>query len=96
MCQIMTVCHGRHFAFLPYLLAKAAQALTAAALTGLAVRYLLPLFPPEDMHASLLFPEGTALIFVKAANLIFAISCAWLLFTKAAARMHRLKSADIY
>jgi sporulation integral membrane protein YlbJ len=96
MCQIMTVCHGRHFAFLPYLLAKAAQALSAAALTGLAVRYLLPLLPPEDMHASLLLPEGTALIFVKAANLIFAISCAWLLFTKAAARMHRRTAADIY
>ena len=96
MCQIMTVCHGRNFAFLPYLLAKAAQALTAAALTGLAVRYLLPLLPPEDMHASLLLPEGTAQILVKTANVAFALACAWLLFGKAAARMHRRTTADIY
>ena len=96
MCQIMTVCHGRGFAFLPYLLAKAAQALTAAALTGLAVRYLFPLLPPEDMHASLLLPEGTAQIFIKTANVAFAGACAWSLFEKATARMHRRTAADIY
>ena len=83
MCQIMTVCHGRGFAFLPYLLAKAAQALTAAALTGLAVRYLLPLLPPEDMHASLLIPEGTAQVFIKTANIAFVIACAAMMWKKA-------------
>jgi sporulation integral membrane protein YlbJ len=83
MCQIMTVCHGRGFAFLPYLLAKAAQALTAAALTGLAVRFLLPLLPPEDMHASLLIPEGTAQVFIKTANIAFVIACAAMMWKKA-------------
>ena len=83
MCQIMTVCHGRGFAFLPYLLAKAAQALAAAALTGLAVRYLLPLLPPEDMHASLLIPEGTAQVFIKTANIAFVIACAAMMWKKA-------------
>lgn len=83
MCQIMTVCHGRGFAFLPYLLAKAAQALTAAALTGLAVRYLLPLLPPEDMHAILLIPEGTAQVFIKTANIAFVIACAAMMWKKA-------------
>lgn len=83
MCQIMTVCHGRGFAFLPYLLAKAAQALAAAALTGLAVRYLLPLLPPEDMHASLLIPEGTAQVFIKTANIAFVIACAAMMWRKA-------------
>ena len=83
MCQIMTVCHGRGFAFLPYLLAKATQALTAAALTGLAVRYLFPLLPPEDMHASLLIPEGTAQVFIKTANIAFVIACAAMMWKKA-------------
>ena len=94
MCQIMTVCHGRGFAFLPYLLAKAAQALAAAALTGLAVRYLLPLLPPEDMHASLLIPEGTAQILVHVANIAFAAACAAMMWKKLKrARVGRLNES---
>lgn len=83
MCQIMTVCRGRGFSFVPYLLAKAAQALIAAALTGLAVRYLLPQLPPENVHASLLLPEGTAHILIKAANISFGIACAAIMWKKA-------------
>lgn len=82
MCQIITVCRGRGFAFLPYVLAKAAQALLAAALTGLAVQYLLPLLPPENVHASLLLPEGTAHILVKTANIAFAVACAAMMWKK--------------
>ncbi len=82
MCQIMTVCHGRGFAFLPYLLAKLAQALVAAALTGLAVRYLFPLLPPENVHAALLLPEGTAQVLIKSANIAFAVACAAMMWKK--------------
>ena len=82
MCQIMTVCHGRGFAFLPYVLAKAAQAIAAAALTGLAVRYLLPLLPPENVHAALLLPEGTAQMLVKTANIGFVMACAAMMWKK--------------
>lgn len=82
MCQIMTVCHGRGFAFLPYVLAKAAQAIAAAALTGLAVRYLLPLLPPENVHAALLLPEGTAQMLVKTANIGFVMACATMMWKK--------------
>ena len=83
MCQIMTVCRGRGFSFLPYLIAKAAQALLAAALTGLAMRYLLPLLPPEGVHVSLILPEGTARILIKAVNVSFGICCAALTREKA-------------
>ena len=96
MCQIMTVCRGRGFDFTPYLLAKAAQALCAAALTGLAVRYLLPLLPPENVHAALLLPAETTQILITAANVTFAGTCAGLLFRKATAHMHRRTVADIY
>lgn len=85
MCQIMTVCRGRGFSFVPYLLSKAAQALIAAALTGLAVRYLFPLLPPENVRASLILPEGTAHIFGKAANISFGIACAAIMWEKAKA-----------
>lgn len=74
MCQIMTVCHGRGFSFVPYLLAKLGQAILAAALTGLAVRYLLPLLPPEHVHAVVLLPEGTASVLIRAANIGF-VTC---------------------
>ena len=75
MCQVMTVCHGRGFSFVPYLLAKLGQAILAAALTGLAVRYLLPLLPPEHVHASILLPEGTASVLIRAANIGFITCC---------------------
>ena len=71
----MTVCHGRGFSFVPYLLAKLGQAVLAAALTGLAVRYLLPLLPPEHVHASILLPEGTASVLIRAANIGFVTCC---------------------
>lgn len=83
MCQIMTVCRGRGFSFVPYLLAKAAQALVAAALTGLAVHYLLPLLPPENVHTAVILPEGTAHILGKAANISFGIACAAIMWKKA-------------
>lgn len=83
MCQIMTVCHGRGIRFGPYVLAKLAQGLLAAALTGLAIRYLLPLLPPEDTHASLLWPEGTTKIVITVANASFGIACAALMWRKA-------------
>ena len=75
MCQIMTVSHGRGIAFLPYLIAKAAQALTAAALTGLAVRYIFPLLPPENVRASILLPKGTASVLMRAVNIGFITCC---------------------
>ncbi len=96
MCQIMSVCHGRGFGFLPYLLAKLAQALAAAALTGIAVRYLLPLLPPEHVHASLLLPEGTATLIVYAANIAFIVCCAACFVRKATLRMHPFAACDIY
>lgn len=96
MCQIMTVCRGRGFSFAPYLLAKAAQSILAAALTGLAVRYLLPLLPPENVHAVLLFPENTAQVLAHASNVAFALACAISLGHKCAAGMHRRSTADIY
>ncbi|MBO5756870.1 MAG: hypothetical protein J6S28_04165 [Clostridia bacterium] len=96
MCQIMTACRGRGFDYKPYLLAKAAQALISAALTGLAVRYLLPHLPPENVHAGLLLPQATALLFAKAVNLTFAGACAWTLVKNATARMHRAPAFDIY
>ena len=83
MCQIMTVCRGRGFSFVPYLLAKAVQALVAAALTGLAVHYLLPLLPPENVHTAVILPEGTAYILGKAANISFGIACAAIMWKKA-------------
>lgn len=87
MCQIMTVCRGRGFRFLPYVLAKLAQGVLAAALTGLAIRYLFPLLPPEDMHASLLLPEGTAQILITVANVSFGITCAALMWRKVKAAL---------
>ena len=82
MCQIMMVCRGRGLRFLPYVLAKIAQAVMAAALTGLAVRYLLPLLPPEDTHASLLWSGGTAQMLSHAVNLSFLSACAATLWRK--------------
>ncbi len=96
MCQIMTVCRGRGFSFVPYLVAKAAQALTAAALTGLAVRYLLPLLPPENVHTSLLLPEGTAQVLTSTANVTFALSCAASVARKVITHLHPRPAADIY
>jgi hypothetical protein len=92
----MTACRGRGFDYKPYLLAKAAQALISAALTGLAVRYLLPHLPPENVHAGLLLPQATALLFAKTVNLTFAGACAWTLVKNATARMHRAPAFDIY
>ncbi|MBQ7379526.1 MAG: hypothetical protein IJW70_07620 [Clostridia bacterium] len=76
MCQIMTVCHGRSFRFFPYVLAKLAQGLLAAALTGLAVRYLLPLLPPEDTHAALMLPESTTQFLTGLVDVTFIMACA--------------------
>ncbi len=87
MCQIMTVCRGRSLRFLPYVLAKIAQGVMAAALCGLAVRYLLPLLPPEDTHASLLLPEGTTEILSHAVNLSFLAACAAMLWRKSKATL---------
>ena len=74
MCQIMTVCQGRGFSFVPYLLAKLGQAILAAALTGLVARYLLPLLPPEHVHAGVWLPESTASVLIRAANIGF-VTC---------------------
>ena len=52
-----------------------AKAILAAALTGLAVRYLIPLLPPEHVHASILLPEGTASVLIRAANIGFVACC---------------------
>ena len=79
MCQIMTVCHGRGFGFVPYVLAKLAQSVLAAALCGLAIRYLFPLLPPEDTHASLLLPEGTTEVLARVITLSFFAACGFLL-----------------
>lgn len=96
MCQVMTVCRGRGFDFRPYLLAKIAQAVPAAALTGLAVRYLLPLLPPEDTHASLLLPVGTTMALSHALNACFLLSCAALAFRRLKNTSHRRHDTDIY
>ncbi len=96
MCQIMTVCHGRGFRFLPYFLAKLAQGILAAALCGLALRYLFPLLPPENVHASLLLPESTTQLLSHAVNTGFLLSCAALALSKPKNSSHRRPAPDIY
>ena len=89
MCQIITVCHGRGFGFWPYVLAKIAQSVLAAAMTWLAIRYLLPLLPPEDMSAGLLLPEGTTKIVITVSNASFGIACVALMWRKAKRHLAR-------
>ena len=76
LCQIITVCRGRGFRFLPYVLAKLAQALCAAALTGLAMRYLLPLLPSEQLPASVILPVSTVSVWIQITNIGFIACCA--------------------
>lgn len=78
MCQIMTVCHGRSIRFFPYVLAKAAQGILAAALTGIVVRYVFPLLPPEHTHAGIVLPFDASLL-GYAINLAFLFACMMLL-----------------
>ena len=96
MCQIMTVCHGRGIRFLPYVLAKLAQGLLASALCGLALRYLFPLLPPENVHASLLLPESTTQLLSHAVNAGFLLSCTALAIRRPKNSSHRHPAHDIY
>lgn len=96
MCQIMTVCRGRGFRFAPYVLAKLAQGLLAAALCILAVRYLFPLLPPEHTNAALLLPQGTTELFAHVVNACFLLSCTLLTASRPKNSSHRSPTADIY
>lgn len=96
LCQIMTVCHGRGFRFLPYVLAKLAQGLLAAVLCFLALRYLFPLLPPEHTHAALLLPAGTSELLTHAVNACFLLSCTALACHPPQKAFHRQSIADIY
>jgi hypothetical protein len=60
------------------------------------MRYLLPLLPPEHVHASLLLPDGTATVIIYATNIAFVICCAAGLVQKATLRMHPSTASDIY
>lgn len=95
LCQIGTVCRGRGIRLLPYVIAKLAQGVLGAAVVGLSVRYLFPLLPPENVHAGLLLPSGTAVLLAGTVNLAFLAGCLTLA-VRQLKPMHRSRRADIY
>lgn len=75
LCQVATVCRGRGIRLLPYVLAKLAQGVVGAAAVGLTVRYVFPLFPPEESRVFLSVSDGTIRQVALAVDLAFMLAC---------------------